>query len=53
MSEKEKVIELLEKISNQNDEILALLKKDKPQAETQDASVPPPDEDPGDDPPKP
>lgn len=50
MNDNEKVIELLEKISNQNVEILALLNKDKLKATTQDA----PDEPPGnDDPPKP
>jgi hypothetical protein len=42
MPEKEKVLELLEKISNQNDEILALLKTNKPEAEIKDASQPDP-----------
>ena len=48
----EKIIELLNKISEQNDQILALLLKDKPTAEPKPGTpTPPPDDDDGDDPP--
>ena len=48
MKNKEKIIELLENISNMNDEVLELLKGEEAESETQDA---PPDDDDGGDPP--
>ncbi|MCK5614150.1 hypothetical protein KAR91_70450 [Candidatus Pacearchaeota archaeon] len=48
MKNKEKIIELLEKISNMNDEVLELLKGEEAESETQGGSAPPDDDDGGD-----
>ena len=42
MKNKEKIIELLENISNMNDEVLELLKGEEAESETEGASQPPP-----------
>lgn len=42
MSNKEQIIELLEKISDLNDQVLALVKKEEPTAEPKPGSQPDP-----------